>query len=114
MSNKKKTPFNEYTLQEEIHKTWGEHGAHSDVYRMLLKQAQLEPDINVNEKMFLLEVKDKLEFPSIKRDIHSYSILTKELGMVFYYPKGDKLQIKKTNEWLEDGLLYMIENWIKK
>lgn len=31
--------FNEETLGEEIKKTWGEHGAHYEVYKELLKKA---------------------------------------------------------------------------
>ena len=30
--------FDETTLEKEIHKIWGEAGAHADVYRELLKR----------------------------------------------------------------------------
>ena len=31
--------FNEDALRDEIHKVWGEHGAHAEVYRMLCAEA---------------------------------------------------------------------------
>ena len=33
--------FNEQKLRAEIAKTWGEHGAHIEVYDMLLKKANV-------------------------------------------------------------------------
>lgn len=33
--------FDEKTLYEEIIKTWGEHGAHADVYRALCTRASV-------------------------------------------------------------------------
>lgn len=35
------TKFDENTLREEIHKVWGAHGAHAQVYEMLIKRARL-------------------------------------------------------------------------
>lgn len=40
--------FNEQKLRAEIAKTWGEHGAHIEVYDMLLKKANVVlPQANV-------------------------------------------------------------------
>lgn len=38
--------FNEQKLREEIAKTWGEHGAHIEVFDMLLKRASQQEDVS--------------------------------------------------------------------
>lgn len=48
--------FNEQKLRAEIAKTWGEHGAHIEVYDMLLNKANVVlPQANVIKSVCIMK-----------------------------------------------------------
>lgn len=55
---------------------------------------------------------------SIKYEViennHKYSITTQEYGIIDYFPKKNKLLIRKQNEWKEQGLKWIINNLFKE
>jgi hypothetical protein len=66
-------------------------------------------ELRRNEFLSLMELNELLfwEFAKfIKADIPG-------LGEVTYYPKGNRLQINKTNKWEDDGF-YFVKNHINK
>lgn len=42
----------------------------------------------------------------------SYSITTQKFGVVDYFPKANKLLIRKNNKWKKPGLKWIINNLI--
>lgn len=71
--------FNEKSLYEDIVKTWGENGAHADIYRMLCTRA----GVTLNEKEEPIEDK-------VKR-IHKET-------------NGSKIETIKRVRWETEGL----------
>lgn len=49
------TIFNEQSLRAEIAKTWGEHGAHMEVFDMLLKKALPQVEVSDQDLFVLLD-----------------------------------------------------------
>lgn len=45
-----------------------------------------------------------------KRNNGSYSFYTDEYEMIDYYPKANKILIRKDNKWIKPGLKWIIEN----
>ena len=45
-----------------------------------------------------------------QRNNGSYSINTQEYGIIDYYPKANKLLIRKDNKWVKPGLKWIIKN----
>ena len=52
--------FNEQSLREEIAKTWGEHGAHMEVFDSLLKRAY--PIIPISSYQVRVTDKEQVEY----------------------------------------------------
>lgn len=44
------------------------------------------------------------------RENTSYSINTQKYGIIDYYPKANKLLIRKDNKWIKPGLKWIINN----
>lgn len=40
----------------------------------------------------------------------SYSITTQKFGTIDYFPKANKVLIRKTNKWIKPGLKWLISN----
>ena len=55
---------------------------------------------------FLIDEKFEIE----ERDNGSFSITTDEFGILDYFPKSDKLLIRKKNQWIKSSGI----NWIKR
>jgi len=47
-----------------------------------------------------------------KRENGSYSFYTDDFGMIDYYPKANKLLIRKENKWGKPGLRWIVINVI--
>lgn len=45
-----------------------------------------------------------------ERSNGSYSISTQEYGVVDYFPKANKLLLRKDNKWIKPGLKWIINN----
>ena len=45
-----------------------------------------------------------------KRDNGSYTISTQYYGTIDYFPKANKLLIRKNNKWIKPGLKWIINN----
>ena len=54
----------------------------------------------------------QLRFPVEERTNGSYSITTQEFGIIDYYPKANKLLIRKDNKWKQPGLKWIIKKLI--
>lgn len=48
-----------------------------------------------------------------KRDNGSYSILTEEYDIIDFFPKANKLLIRKANKWIKPGLKWIVKNLLK-
>lgn len=44
------------------------------------------------------------------RDNGSYSFETEKFGIIDYYPKANKILIRKGNKWIKPGLKWLIKN----
>lgn len=51
---------------------------------------------------------------SIKEDNHKYTISTENYGVLDYFPKVNKLLIRKKNKWIKPGLKWIINNLLKE
>jgi hypothetical protein len=49
----------------------------------------------------------------VKEENYKYTITTQEYGIIDYFPKKNKLLIRKKNEWKEQGLKWIINNLFK-
>jgi hypothetical protein len=60
------------------------------------------------------EFKDLLEMNELIFEEKDYSIIADlpKLGSVTYYPKSNKIQVHKTNIWIENGYIY-VKNLLK-
>lgn len=60
------------------------------------------------------EFKDLLEMNELLFDEKDYSIVCDlpELGTITYYQKSNKLQVHKTNKWIENGFIH-VKNLLK-
>ena len=45
-----------------------------------------------------------------KRDNGSYSFYTDDFEMIDFYPKANKVLIRKDNEWIKPGLKWIVNN----
>jgi len=54
------------------------------------------------------EFKDLLEMNELLFEEKDYSIIADlpKIGSVTYYPKSNKMQVHKTNTWLENAFIY--------
>lgn len=54
------------------------------------------------------EFKDLLEMNELLFEEKDYSIVADlpKLGNITYYPKSNKIQVHKTNTWIENGFIY--------
>ena len=52
----------------------------------------------------------KLRFVIEERNNGSYSINTQNFGIIDYFPKANKLLIRKENKWIKPGLKWIINN----
>ena len=55
----------------------------------------------------------QLIYPITLRKNGSYSITTCEHGIIDYWPKVNKLLIRKDNQWVKPGLHWLIKNLLK-
>ena len=44
---------------------------------------------------------------------HKYTITTQDYGIVDYFPKANKILIRKDNNWIKPGLKWIITNLTK-
>jgi hypothetical protein len=51
-----------------------------------------------------------LRYTTTKRDNGSYSIITEAYGTLDYFPKVNKVLIRKENKWIKPGLKWIREN----
>jgi len=60
------------------------------------------------------EFKDLLEMNELLFEEKEYSIVCDlpEIGTITYYPKSNKIQVHKTNGWIENGFIY-VKNLLK-
>jgi hypothetical protein len=49
-------------------------------------------------------------YPVEARTNGSYSITTQDHGIIDYFPKANKLLIRKDNNWIKPGLKWIINN----
>jgi len=49
----------------------------------------------------------------VKENNHKYTIQTESYGVLDYFPKANKLLIRKDNKWVKPGLRWIINNLIK-
>lgn len=54
----------------------------------------------------------KERFP-IQENNHKYTIETQQYGILDYFPKSNKLLIRKRNKWVKPGLKWLINNLSK-
>lgn len=47
------------------------------------------------------------------RKNESYSIITAKYGTIDYFPKANKLLIRKDNKWIKPGLKWIVNNLLK-
>lgn len=66
------------------------------------------------EKLRRNEFKDLLEMKELIFEEKKYSIVSDipTIGTITYYPKSNKLNIHKSNKWIENGFIY-IKNLLK-
>ena len=60
------------------------------------------------------EFKDLLEMNELLFEEKEYSIVSDlpKIGTITYYPKSNKIQVHKTNEWIENGFIH-VKNLLK-
>ncbi len=60
------------------------------------------------------EFKDLLEMNELLFEEKEYSIVSDlpKIGTITYFPKSNKLQVHKTNDWIENGFIY-VKNLLK-
>lgn len=51
-----------------------------------------------------------LRYSTTHRDNGSYSIITQKYGTLDYFPKANKLLIRKENKWIKPGLKWILNN----
>lgn len=61
------------------------------------------------EKLRRNEFKDLLEINELMFEEKQYSIVSDipKIGTITYYPKSNKLNIHKSNKWIENGFIYI-------
>jgi hypothetical protein len=59
------------------------------------------------EDGWLLPLSNKYE---IKHENYKYSITTQDYGIIDFFPKANKLLIRKDNNWIKPGLKWIINN----
>ena len=52
-------------------------------------------------------------YPVHERPNGSYMIVTDEYGKIDYFPKANKLLVRKLNKWKKPGLRWIIKNLLK-
>lgn len=52
----------------------------------------------------------EMRFPLEQRTNGSYSISTQDFGVIDYFPKANKLLIRKDNKWIKPGLKWILNN----
>lgn len=50
---------------------------------------------------------------NILENNHKYTITTQDYGIVDYFPKANKILIRKDNNWIKPGLKWIITNLTK-
>lgn len=55
----------------------------------------------------------QLRYEIEQRTNGSYSINTQDFGIIDYFPKANKLLIRKDNNWIKPGLKWIFNNLIK-
>jgi len=50
---------------------------------------------------------------NILENNHKYTITTQDYGIVDYFPKANKILIRKDNNWIKPGLKWIIANLTK-
>lgn len=45
-----------------------------------------------------------------KRDNCSYTLHTRDYGVIDFYPKSDKLLFREDNRWISDGCVWICNN----
>lgn len=51
----------------------------------------------------------EMRFPVVFNN-HKYTIQTQEFGILDFFPKANKILIRKDNEWVKPGLKWIINN----
>ena len=49
----------------------------------------------------------------VKENNYKYTIKTESYGVLDYFPKANKLLIRKDNKWIKPGLKWIIDNLMK-
>lgn len=55
----------------------------------------------------------KQRYPIEERNNGSFTITTQEFGLIDYFPKANKLLIRKENNWIKPGLRWIVTNLTK-
>lgn len=63
------------------------------------------------EDGWLLPLSDRYKVDKID---FKYTITTESFGILDYFPKANKLLIRKDNKWIKPGLKWMINNLFNK
>jgi hypothetical protein len=77
------------------------------IHNQILREKRLEKFENYREKIF---VSPKVEFYSEHSDQGKVTLVTFEFGTIDYYPKANKVLIRKDNKWIKPGLNWLIKN----
>lgn len=61
---------------------------------------------------WLREIEDSYEVIQFEEGNGKYTINTQTFGIVDYFPKANKVLMRKTNDWHEQGLDWIVTNII--
>ena len=68
------------------------------------------------EDTWLPRLEDRITKQNIayNADMFRYTITTNSHGIIDFYPKANKVLIRKDNKWIKPGLKWLINNMINK
>jgi len=73
-----------------------------------IRRENREKNLSIFEDKWLHKV--RMVYLVEKRDNGSYSIPNKQFGVVDYFPKKDRLLIRKDKKWVSQGLDWILKN----
>ncbi len=83
-------------------------------FRELSKEVRQERLKNFEEK-WLPKFTEVSDMKLVDKEALKYSVTMEKWGEVYFFPKANKVLIKKENRWIERGLPFLIKQFkIKK
>lgn len=84
---------------------------HDWVIQKLETKLMREQQMEKFESKWLHRFQEK--FPVEKRDNESFMVTTRSHGIIDFYPKSNKILLRKKNQWKNRGLNWLVRNLLE-